>query len=72
MTTTDRPTSIAGIALMFLVSAIVAIGLAVARLLERAPDSHCPACGRPITACTCWTPGGALSPRTDAGDRSRA
>lgn len=60
MSTIERPATIAGVALMFVVSAIVAIGLGVARLLEHVPDSHCPACGRTRTTCTCWGPHGVM------------
>ena len=54
MSTIERPATIAGVALAFVITGIVAIGLGVARLLEHSPDSHCPACGRPITICDCW------------------
>jgi len=57
VSTIERPATIAGVAVMFVVTGIVAIGLGVARLLEHAPDSHCPACGRPITICDCWEHG---------------
>ena len=58
--TLERPATIAGVAVMFVVSAIVAIGLGAARLLEHTPDSHCPACGRTRTTCTCWGPHGVM------------
>lgn len=61
MSTVERPATIAGVTLMFIVSAIVAIGLGVARLLEHAPDSHCPACGRTRSTCTCWGRHGATT-----------
>lgn len=61
MSTIERPATIAGVALMFVITGVVAIGLGVARLLEHAPDSHCPACGRTRTTCTCWGPHGATT-----------
>lgn len=60
MSTIERPATIAGVAVMFVVTGIVAIGLGVARLLEHAPDSHCPACGRTRSTCTCWGPHGVM------------
>ena len=60
-TTTDRPVRIGGALLAIVVMSIVAAGLKVAELLEHTPDSHCPACGRTRTTCTCWGPHGAMT-----------
>ncbi len=59
--TTERPIRIGGAILAIVVMSIVAAGLKLAELLERAPDSHCPACGRVRTTCTCWGPHGATT-----------